>query len=255
MKWMLYLRIMKKITTLLMTLMTVGLFGQVSIITDNNMLGVNSIGVQVTNKKNVGVYMTIGSNGITQWLGMNHYYNFEINSTFSSTVKWYTEDGSYYPTVQPHYMFTTPEWGNQLLETGYCVNTVESIDRWTTEKHSLINAGVVIPIKKLSVRIGGGIHREVITGTEKYWHWTHKFTVKKYYDQWGVVNQPSGIFVVETTTYDREVRDERQININRYVPNLNLSVTVLRDYYNSDMTVGYDTKGGFNMGLVYHIKK
>lgn len=234
--------------------MTVGLFGQVQIIAENNVTGINSIGIQVS-KNHFGVYCMVGSNVIMRGLGVNVRYNSTVKGDFYSTVKWYDKNGSYYPTYPPTKYFTSSEWGNQLLETGYCRNTLETVDEWTTEKHDVINAGVVIPIFKTYMRIGGGLYRERITGTHKYHKWTHEFNVSKYYDQWGVVAQPSGIFTVVTGGKVRTQDYEVPINVDRVLPNINFSIAVLQDYNYTDLTLGYDSRNGINFGLTYHIHK
>jgi hypothetical protein len=242
---------MKTILTTILLSLTVLVQGQrVSIIAENNINGINSIGLQLNNKNGFGVYVVTGSNSVMRYLGVNQHYKSKVDGKFTSTVSWYDKNGSYYPVMSGP-MFTNPEYGNRLLETGYCKNIVETTDQWTTEKHSVTSAGVVIPIKNVKVRVGVGLHREIITGTKKYHKWTHDFTVRKYKDEWGAV--PGGVHVVESTGSTSTYNRVDPINVDRLIPNGNFSV-LIPFAQNTDFSIGLDTHNSINFGFTYNIK-
>ena len=121
----------------------------------------NHIGIEyIQRDKRVGFYATVGGNWMDKFIGSNTSLVLDCEGDFTSTVPWYTKDGCHYKTLPPNKMFTSPEWGNRLLEVGTCVNTVE---RWSGELTSSVqtyNVGVVIKDGKnenLQYRIGGGV--------------------------------------------------------------------------------------------------
>lgn len=242
---------MKTILTTILLSLTVLVQGQrISIVDENNITGMSSMGIQLTNHQGWGWYVTAGGNQVAQFLNLHHRYDWDVQGSFSSTVSWYDKNGSNYPVMSGP-LFTEARFGNTLLETGNCKNVVETTDQWTTEKHSFVTTGVVIPVQKYKVRVGVGLHREIITGTKKYHKWTHNYNVSLYKDNWDAV--PGGFHVVETTKSITEVRGEEVIDINRVVPNVNFSF-LFPIFETVDMSLGYDSHNSLNFGFTYNFK-
>jgi hypothetical protein len=111
-----------------------------------NSLGSNNhIGVQyIKETSKVGFYATVGGNWMDRFIGIDEKLILDSKGDFTSTVYWYTKDGSYYKTMPATPIFTSPDWGNALMETGSCVNTVETRMGKMITKSNIYNFGVVI---------------------------------------------------------------------------------------------------------------
>jgi hypothetical protein len=182
-------------------------------------------------------------------IGSNTRTTFDCKGTFTSTVSWYTKDGSYYTQYPPSKYFTSSEWGNSLLETGKCVNTVETWDGEVTTSFEIYNVGLVINNgKNLNYRIGAGIRKLSQNGYTDYRFWQHTYYVSKYYDEWGVIAQPSGIFTVAHSGSVRAHDNTTYSSLNKTELNINLSVEYILSN-KTTLSLGYNTKGGVNMGI------
>jgi hypothetical protein len=228
------------------------LTGQVTVFQENNFRGMNTIGLEYKSEKGFGVYVNTGTNLLEKALGFDNKTIYKTDGNFTSTVNWYTKNGTYYEQAPPTQMFTTKEWGNRLLETGTCVNTVE---RWETKKvvsKCVVNVGVVFPIKNTRFRLGGGVYNQQEIGTTKHDYWSNQFSVSKYYDEWGVIAQPSGVFVVVGNGKVNEYTEEVPVNL--YVLKLNVNFAVefpIND--KGQFSLGYDSNGGINIGFGFNI--
>lgn len=236
----------------LLVFLTNTLSAQISVFHETNFTGTNSLGVEYKNKKGYGLYASFGGNGLIRMIGANQHLDIVNSSDFNSTVSWYTQSGCYYRNLPNNPMFTTPEWGNKLLETGVVTNTVEiwNINKTVTKK--IANIGVVIPVKNVKVRIGGGVYRKIEVGQTDYSYWSHKFKVSKYYDEWGVVAQPSGVFVVESSLSLVDRKEVTPINNDIIKANINMAVE-FNVNEKTNFTVGFDGNGGINFGFGYNL--
>ena len=243
---------MKQLLTTLLCVITVYLQAQFSITTDNNFKGLNTLGIQYQNNNGFGVYCRTGTNALSRMMGINTTYEYDVKGSVNSNVSWYGENGSYYPTLPPTAIFTSSEWGNRLLETGTVVNTVENIDATITTILKQWDCGVVFKKNKLTYRVGLGVYRKIETGHQTSDKWVHTFSVSKYYDELGVINQPSGIFVVEN---DISVYDEKTNQIiDRDIKKLNVNVSVLIPIKDkTQFSIGYEKMGGINFGFTYSL--
>jgi len=248
---------MKKVFSLLFAFQSLLLLSQHTVFSETglNKYGtINIIGYQFQPKKSsVGFFISYGGNLLDGVIGLDTKYIMESEGDFTSTVSWYTKDGTYLPTLPPNEMFTSPEWGNRLLESGTCVNTVEIWLGDIQTTHRIYNAGIVLsnPRKNLTkLRLGLGVHHKIQKGLVDYSYWQHTFRVSKYYDEWGVVAQPSGIFVVERTLSVREWEQTKQLNSSEFKVNFSAAL----DYElqkNTSVSLGYNTQVGFNLGIGY----
>jgi hypothetical protein len=250
---------MKNILTILFVLISVSFSNaQSSMFVESGVssLGSNNhIGYEYINKDSrFGFYVTVGGNSIDRLVGLNHELLLDVKGDFTSTVSWYTKNGSYYETMPPTEVFTSSQWGNSLLETGNCVNTVETWDGEQTSKIKIYNVGVVINgSKNFKYRVGLGVRNLKQTGQCEYNYWRHSFSVSKYYDEWGVVAQPNGIFVVENSGSVSEWKENKTISVDKTEINMNFAI----EYEMSNKTIislGYNTKGGVNFGIGFSMK-
>jgi hypothetical protein len=249
---------MKNIITLLFTIITTTLNAQLSMMIESGVssLGSNNhVGFEFISKESkVGFYTTVGGNWMDRMIGINTRNTFDIKGDFTSTVSWYNENGTYYQTLPPSPEFTTTEWGNRLLESGTCINTVEIWDGEITSLTKIYNVGVVIRGGKknnLKYRVGVGLRNLTQTGYVDYSYWQNTFNVSKFYDEWGVVAQPSGVFVVVGNGSVIEKDETKHITVNKKEVNMNFAV----EYGMNDKTalsLGYNTKGGINLGITYN---
>ena len=77
--------------------------------------------------------------------------------------------------------------------------------------------------------------------------------MSKYYDEWGVVAQPNGIFVVENSGSVSEWKKNKIISVDKTEINMNFAI----EYEMSNKTIislGYNTKGGVNFGIGFSMK-
>lgn len=243
---------MKNLLVIIVTILTSTVQGQITIFGESNFNGLNTFGLEYKNQKGFGVYVSGGGNLLEKSLGFDNKQYGRVEGDFTSTVSWYTEDGSYYRQLPNNVMFTTKEWGNRVLDKGTCVNTVKT---WWTDKvvtQKVLNVGVVVPIKNVNIRIGGGIYNKTEVGQTKHDYWSNTFHVTKYYDEWGVVARPSGIFVVTTSSSVNEYEDFETINTNVTTFNLNMAVEIkIKDRGN--FSFGFDSNGGINFGFGYNL--
>jgi hypothetical protein len=253
---------MKNILLTLFTISTVlTLKSQVSMFVESGVssLGSNNhIGIEyVQRDKRVGFYATVGGNWMDKFIGSNTSLVLDCEGDFTSTVPWYTKDGCHYKTLPPNKMFTSPEWGNRLLEVGTCVNTVETWSGELTTSVQTYNVGVVIKDGKnenLQYRIGGVVTHIYQEGYCDYRYWQHTYYVSKYYDEWGVIAQPNGIFVVATSGNVNEWEETKYSTFNTTKFNLNLAVEY-KLINGTLVSFGVNTKGGFNFGVGFPLSK
>jgi hypothetical protein len=249
---------MKNILTTVLFFLVYSLNAQVNMFfeTGFSSLGSNNhMGVQYVKKgSKIGFYGTIGGNVMERMIGVNNKYVFDVQGNFTSTVSWFTKNGSHYPTMPNSAMFTSPEWGNRLMETGTCVNTLETWSGELTTTTNIYNLGIVIKSgknDKIKYRIGMGVHKLSQVGYSDYEYWQHTFKVHKYFDEWGVVAQPNGVFVVEQSSTVREWSDTKYTNITKNELNMNFAVEYKMSQ-NTLFSLGYNTKGGINFGMSFN---
>lgn len=224
-----------------------------------NSLGSNNhIGVQYIKKTSkIGFYTTVGGNWMDRFIGSDEKLILDSKGDFTSSVSWYTKDGTHYETMPATPIFTSPEWGNAIMETGSCVNIVETWMGNMTTNSSIYNFGLVInggQKNNVKYRIGVGIRNLVQQGYCDYQYWKHSFSVSKYYDEWGVVAQPNGIFVVVHSGNVTKWGKTEYITINKNEFNLNFAVEY-EMYNNTTISLGYNTRGGINLGFGFPLKK
>lgn len=224
---------------------------------ESGVLGSNShIGIRYIHKDSkIGFYLTVGGNQLPTLMGLNISFDSDVRGDFQSNVSWYDKNGTSYQTLPHTPIFTSPEWGNRLLENGECVNTVETRNGELTNIIKNYNLGVVIPSKNnknLKYRIGFGLRQLHQQGYYVYKYWQHSFKVNKYYDEWGVVNQPSGIFVVEHSSRVKKWEETKYIYIFKNEFNINIAVEY-ETIHGRLISLGYNTKGGINFGMGFPI--
>ena len=238
-------------------LLSFTMFGQHAVYLES---GVNKVGsnnhlgyVYLPNNKNIGLYCTFGGNFFEKMVGLNNSLVLGSKGDFQSSVSWYTKEGTSYQTLPANEIFTSPEWGNRLLETGTCVNTVEYWIGNMVTVAKMFNAGIVIQDPKnpeFRYRLGGGIRNIQQAGQVDYRYWQHRFNVSKYYDEWGVIAQPNGIFVVEHSGRVTERNETKLLSTNE--TNFNINVAIEMCFYSSNViSLGYNSKGGINFGIGY----
>jgi len=249
----------KSLTTFIFVLFVTVLKGQTSVFMESGVssLGSNNhIGIEHMTKSKVGFYVTFGGNWMDRAIGSNTSLVLDSKGDFQSTVSWYNKDGSYYQTLPPDPIFTSPEWGNKLLETGNCVNTVEMWNGELTTVTKNYNLGLVLPSKNnknVKYRIGLGVRELSQKGYCDYEYWQHSFKVNKYYDEWGVIAQPSGVFVVVHSGSVREWGETKYTDISKTEFNINMAVEY--EMINGSLiSLGYNTKGGINVGFGFTIQ-
>jgi len=250
---------MKNILTLVISLVFFTVKAQVSMFMETGISSNgtnNSVGLQyLPSGSKIGVYATAGGNLMDKFIGSNNSLVLDSKGDFISNVSWYTKDGTVYPTLPADPIFTSAEWGNRLLETGTCVNTVE---RWMGELSTnvqIYNIGIVLKGKEnIKYRIGAGIVNISKSGYCNYNYWQHTYNVSKYYDEWGVIAQPSGIFVVEHEGRVREWSETKYTNTNNSYFNMNFAIEY-QMYNQALFSLGFNTKGGVNFGMGFPISK
>lgn len=203
--------------------------------------------------KNFGVYFTLGGNLFEKLIGLNNSLILDSKGNFQSSVPWYTKDGSIYPAFPPDEIFTSPEWGNRLLETGTCVNTVEMWNGNMITVIKMFNVGILISDpknSKIRYRLGAGIRNVEQSSQVDYRYWQHRYSVSKYYDEWGVIAQPSGVFVVTHNGRVVERNETKSLTLNETNFNINIGFEMSFDS-STLISLGYNYRGGINFGVGY----
>jgi hypothetical protein len=242
------------ILTFILLMVVFSLNAQVVVFTETGVSSIGGnqhIGIKYIKKDSkIGFYGTIGGNVLERMIGMNNNYVSDVKGDLTSTVSWYTKNGTHYPIMPNIEIFTSPDWGNRLLETGTCVNTLETWSGEVTTTTNIYNLGVVIKSSKnnkIKYRIGAGVRKLSQVGYRDYNYWQRTFNVNKYYDEWGTV-QPNNVFVVEGSGSVREWDDMEYVSITKNEFNVNFAV----DYETLTsfcFSFGFNTKGGINVGF------
>jgi hypothetical protein len=196
----------------------------------------------------VGLYFTIGGNVFEKLSGTNNLMITGSDDSFVSTVPWLTSNGCYYTVLPPDEIFTSPQWGNQLLETGSYVMTLDTWFGDLTTITKTYNFGLSFRNPKknhIRYRVGLGVNNLQQYGKVDYDYWEYSSVAHKYYDQWGVIADPSHIFVVVFDGQVREWSKTEYTSINITKINLNLALEM------GLISIGYNSTGGINLGFGY----
>ena len=249
---MLYLHTMKIQLTITLMFLSVMMGGQnVQIIQEMNFgKNIQVLGIQVVNDKGYGVYLSGGSNIVEQLFVINHHFDIQTTHMITGDKWWYSGPDNHVglnmTSSNAGGFWSLPQYNNQFIDQTTYRAIVNSV--WTEKeiKHNLMNVGIVLPMKNTNIRIGGGIYN--IKEKGEITNMTLS-TIKKVNLYWET-NIESYHIIYTQDTYNEKI-EKTPINVNRFVPNLNVSVSILTLQNQSLISLGYDTQAGINLGFNY----
>lgn len=241
---------MKKTLLLTLTVLVNTLFGQnVKVFQEqsiNYKKNIQTTGVEFTKKNGFGVYLSVGGNFVERVVGLNNTLNIQSESNLSGQTWWYTSPADHVGLNMTSYnsggLWSSPQSNNQFIDQTTYRATVRSTFTENKITYTLINFGFVVPIKKTVLRIGGGLYKNVQKGEVTVQTLS---TIKKVNLYWETNLESYHIIYTQNTITEKTTTSP--INVNKILPNMNLSLQINRFF-----TVGYDSNVGMNLGMYYN---
>jgi hypothetical protein len=213
-----------------------------------------SWGMEFAKPNRKGFYISAGSN-LMALTFEPHLVKSDYDVDFFSAVSSYSQYGPLLPTYPNEPIWTDPDWGNVVVDEGAYRKVTTWTDQYRRSFHRWLNVGLVFPMDKLKLRVGGGIWIENVTGRDDYRQIIQSGYVTEYWDSWEIAGNSQNRFIVETNTRikDTEKTTPIQYRTIRFNPNISLVFNHFENESGSiDFSIGLNAKSlvvGMNLNL------